>query len=128
MKRSDPWLTSFVDCSPDGPGSLLGWLLAAPERVCGSWACEPRSPGSAIKIVVIDESTTYLIRTCLRFWRKRATPLAYARPLTGLTNQDSAKILPQILLSSDKSAQGAGLSANFARYWILGPHRGRGSS
>jgi transposase len=24
MKRSDPWLTSFVDCSPDGPGSVLG--------------------------------------------------------------------------------------------------------
>ena len=23
-KRSDPWLTSFVDCSTDGPGSLLG--------------------------------------------------------------------------------------------------------
>ena len=23
-KRSDPWLTSFVDCSRDGPGSLLG--------------------------------------------------------------------------------------------------------
>ena len=23
-KRSDPWLTSFVDCSSDGPGSLLG--------------------------------------------------------------------------------------------------------
>jgi transposase len=23
-QRSDPWLTSFVDCSPDGPGSLLG--------------------------------------------------------------------------------------------------------
>ena len=52
------------------------------------------------------------------------TPLACARPLTGLTNQDSEKILPQILLSSDKSAQGAGLSTNFARYWILGPTQG----
>jgi hypothetical protein len=41
-----------------------------------------------------------------------------------LTNQDSAEILPQILLSSDKSAQGAGLSTNFARYWILGPTQG----
>lgn len=31
--RSDPWLTSFVDCFADGPGSLLG---LAPAR---TWAC-----------------------------------------------------------------------------------------
>ena len=31
-KRSDPWLTSFVDCSRDGPGSLLG---LAPGRTGG---------------------------------------------------------------------------------------------
>src|SRR6476661_9924252 len=44
-KRSDPWLTSFVDCSIEGPGSLLGlapgrtggcvkeWLAAQTHRV-----------------------------------------------------------------------------------------------
>ena len=44
-RRSDPWLTSFVDCSRDGPGSLLGlapgrtgacvreWLARAIRRV-----------------------------------------------------------------------------------------------
>ena len=31
-KRSDPWLTCFVDCSADGPGSLLG---LAPGRTGG---------------------------------------------------------------------------------------------
>ena len=42
-RRSDSWLTSFVDCSRDGPGSLLGWLLAAPEHVCGTgWPSNPR--------------------------------------------------------------------------------------
>ena len=30
-RRSDPWLTSFVDCSADGPGSLLGFS-AWPHR------------------------------------------------------------------------------------------------
>ena len=39
-KRSDPWLTSFVDCSTDGPGSLLG---LAPGRTGGcvqDWLAE----------------------------------------------------------------------------------------
>ena len=39
-KRSDPWLTSFVDCSVDGPGSLLG---LAPGRTGGcvqEWLAE----------------------------------------------------------------------------------------
>jgi hypothetical protein len=43
-KRSNPWLTAFVDCSRDGPGSLLGlapgrtgagvreWLASSPKR------------------------------------------------------------------------------------------------
>ena len=29
-KRSDPWLTSFVDCTPMGRDRCWGWLLAAP--------------------------------------------------------------------------------------------------
>ena len=47
-KRSDPWLTSFVDCSIEGPGSLLG---LAPGRTGGcvkDWLAEqtPAVPGS----------------------------------------------------------------------------------
>jgi transposase len=33
-KRSDPWLTSFVDCSRDGPGSLLGVGARPHRRLC----------------------------------------------------------------------------------------------
>jgi transposase len=59
-KRSDPWLTSFVDCSRDGPGSLLG---LAPGRTGGcvrEWLAE-QSEGfrKMIKIVVIDPSAPY---------------------------------------------------------------------
>ena len=59
-KRSDPWLTSFVDCSADGPGSLLG---LAPGRTGGcvkDWLCEQSQAfRKAIKIVVIDPSAPY---------------------------------------------------------------------
>jgi transposase len=59
-KRSDPWLTSFVDCSRDGPGSLLG---LAPGRTGGcvrEWLGEPsKAFRKMIKIVVIDPSAPY---------------------------------------------------------------------
>jgi transposase len=59
-KRSDPWLTSFVDCSRDGPGSLLG---LAPGRTGGcvrEWLAEQSEAfRNAIKIVVIDPSAPY---------------------------------------------------------------------
>jgi transposase len=59
-KRSDPWLTSFVDCSRDEPGSLLG---LAPGRTGGcvrEWLAE-QTPAfrAAIKIVIIDPSAPY---------------------------------------------------------------------
>ena len=59
-KRSDPWLTSFVDCSADGPGSLLG---LAPGRTGGcvkDWLGE-QTPAfrAAIELVVIDPSAPY---------------------------------------------------------------------
>jgi transposase len=67
-KRSDPWLTSFVDCSRDGSGSLLG---LAPGRTGGcvrEWLGE-QSPAfrEAIELVVIDPSAPYAsgIRTAL---------------------------------------------------------------
>jgi transposase len=59
-KRSDPWLTSFVDCSRDGPGSLLG---LAPGRTGGcvkDWLGEQTDAfRTKIEIVVIDPSAPY---------------------------------------------------------------------
>jgi transposase len=59
-RRSDPWLTSFVDCSRDGPGSLLG---LAPGRTGGcvrEWLAEQSEAfRKMIKIVVIDPSAPY---------------------------------------------------------------------
>jgi transposase len=59
-KRSDPWMTSFVDCSRDGPGTLLG---LAPGRSGGcvrEWLAE-QTPAfrDAVQIVVIDPSAPY---------------------------------------------------------------------
>jgi transposase len=58
-KRSDPWLTSFVDCSGDA-GSLLG---LAPGRTGGcvrEWLAEQTEAfRDAIQIVVIDPSAPY---------------------------------------------------------------------
>jgi transposase len=59
-KRSDPWLTSFVDCSRDGSGSLLG---LAPGRTGGcvkEWLGEQTEQfRTKIEIVVIDPSAPY---------------------------------------------------------------------
>ncbi len=59
-RRSDPWLTSFVDCSSAGSGSLLG---LAPGRTGGcvkDWLAE-QTPQfrAAIELVVIDPSAPY---------------------------------------------------------------------
>jgi transposase len=67
-KRSDPWLTSFVDCTSDGPGSLLG---LAPGRTGGcvkDWlTAQSEAFRKAVEIVVIDPSAPYAsgIRTAL---------------------------------------------------------------
>jgi transposase len=59
-RRSDPWLTSFVDCSVDGPGSLLG---LAPGRTGGcvrDWLGEQTTAfRAAIELVIIDPSAPY---------------------------------------------------------------------
>ena len=59
-KRSDPWLTSFVDCTADGPGSLLG---LAPGRTGGcvkDWLAEQTSAfRDTVEIVIIDPSAPY---------------------------------------------------------------------
>jgi transposase len=59
-KRSDPWLTSFVDCRVDGPGSLLG-LAPGRTRACvRDWLGE-QTPAfrDPIQLVVIDPSAPY---------------------------------------------------------------------
>ena len=46
-KRSDPWLTSFVECSADGPASLLG---LAPGRTGGGGLTTSRTCLSMLAI------------------------------------------------------------------------------
>jgi transposase len=59
-KRSDPWLTSFVDCSADGPGSLLGLAPGRTGACVRDWLAEQSGAfRNAIKIVVIDLSAPY---------------------------------------------------------------------
>jgi hypothetical protein len=59
-RRSDPWMTSFVDCTPGHPGPLLG---LAPGRTGGcvrDWLGEQSDAfRRRIEIVVIDPSAPY---------------------------------------------------------------------
>jgi transposase len=59
-KRSDPWLTSFVDCSTEGPGSLLGLAPGRTGSCVRDWLAE-QTPEfrQRIAIVVIDPSAPY---------------------------------------------------------------------
>jgi hypothetical protein len=59
-RRSDPWLTSFVDCSADGPGSLLGLAPGRTGAPVRDWlAAQSTEFRKMIKIVVIDPSAPY---------------------------------------------------------------------
>jgi transposase len=59
-KRSDPWLTSFVDCSRDGPGSLLGLAPGRTGACVKDWLAEQSAAFcKRIEIVVIDPSAPY---------------------------------------------------------------------
>ncbi len=59
-KRSDPWLTSFVDCSTDGPGSLLGLMPGRTGTCVKDWLGEQADAfRKQIEIVVIDPSAPY---------------------------------------------------------------------
>ena len=59
-RRSDPWLTSFVDCSRDGPGSLLGLPPGRTGACVREWLGEQTSAfRKRIEIVVIDPSAPY---------------------------------------------------------------------
>ena len=59
-KRSDPWLTCFVDCSRDGPGSLLGLAPGRTGACVREWLGEQSDEfRKRIEIVVIDPSAPY---------------------------------------------------------------------
>jgi len=59
-KRSDPWLTSFVDCTPGRPGPLLG-LAPGRTGACVKEWLEAQSDAfrKRIEVVVIDPSAPY---------------------------------------------------------------------
>jgi transposase len=59
-RRSDPWLTSFVDCSRDGPGSLLGLAPGRTGACVREWLGEQSEAfRKRIEIAVIDPSAPY---------------------------------------------------------------------
>jgi len=59
-RRSDPWLTSFVDCSLDGPGSVLGLTPGRSGGCVKDWLNEQTDAfRAAIELVVIDPSAPY---------------------------------------------------------------------
>lgn len=59
-KRSDPWLTSFVDCSRGGPGSLLGLAPGRTGACVKDWLAEQTDAfRQRFEIVVIDPSAPY---------------------------------------------------------------------
>ena len=59
-RRLDPWLTSFVDCSRDGPGSLIGLTPGRTGAAVQTWLAEQTAAfRDAIEVVVIDTSSPY---------------------------------------------------------------------
>lgn len=59
-RRSDPWLTSFVDCSTDGPGSLLGLAPGRTGACVRDWLAEQSDAfRERVELVVIDPSAPY---------------------------------------------------------------------
>ncbi|CCH70199.1 hypothetical protein BN10_530015 [Phycicoccus elongatus Lp2] len=59
-RRTDPWLTSFVDADTTGPGWMLGLAPGRSGACVKDWLSE-QSPGfrAAIEVVVIDTSAPY---------------------------------------------------------------------
>jgi transposase len=59
-RRSDPWLTSFVDCTPGRPGTLLGLAPGRTGACVRDWLGEQSDAfRRRIEIVVIDPSAPY---------------------------------------------------------------------
>ena len=59
-RRSDPWLTSFVDCTPGHPGPLIGLAPGRTGACVRDWLGEQSDAfRRRIEIVVIDPSAPY---------------------------------------------------------------------
>ena len=59
-RRSDPWMTSFVDCTPGHPGALLGLAPGRTGACVRDWLGEQSDAfRRRIEIVVIDPSAPY---------------------------------------------------------------------
>ena len=59
-RRSNPWLTSFVDCSPEGPGTLLGLTAGRSGGCVREWLlAQPDTFRDTVRVVVIDPSAPY---------------------------------------------------------------------
>lgn len=59
-RRSDPWLTSFVDCTPGRPGGLLGLAPGRTGACVKDWLGEQSETFRCqVEIVVIDPSAPY---------------------------------------------------------------------
>jgi transposase len=59
-RRSDPWMTSFVDCTPGYPGSLLGLTPGRSGGCVRDWlGVQSDAFRRRIEIVVIDPSAPY---------------------------------------------------------------------
>ena len=59
-RRSNPWLTSFVDADTTGPGVLLGLAPGRSGACVRSWLGEQTDAfRTGIEIVVIDPSAPY---------------------------------------------------------------------
>ncbi|TQM64104.1 ISL3 family transposase [Humibacillus xanthopallidus] len=67
-KRSDPWMTSFVNADPTAPGRLLGLTPGRSGACVTEWlALQTPAFRSGVELVVIDPSAPYAagIRTAL---------------------------------------------------------------
>jgi transposase len=59
-RRADPWLTSFVDCTPGRPGPLLGLAPGRSGSCVKDWlSAQSDAFRRRIEIVVIDPSAPY---------------------------------------------------------------------
>jgi transposase len=59
-RRSDPWLTSFVDCTPGRPGTLLGLAPGRTGACVRDWLGEQSDAfRRQVEMVVIDPSAPY---------------------------------------------------------------------
>ncbi len=70
-RRSDPWMTSFVDLDPAHPGGLLGLAPGRSGASVHGWLdLESKQFRDAIEVVAVDPSAPSL-RPCATYSRRR---------------------------------------------------------